>query len=93
MGFDGVVTGHYARTRETDAGRTLHRAVDPLKDQSYVLAVLNREQVNGAIFPLGDTEKVDIRKEAAQELATRGEASFPLPTERMEQARRRGICF
>ena len=64
MGFDGVVTGHYARTRESDAGRTLHRAVDPLKDQSYVLAVLNREQINGAIFPLGDTEKVDIRIEA-----------------------------
>ena len=64
MGFDCVVTGHYARTRESDAGRTLHRAVDPLKDQSYVLAVLNREQIDGAIFPLGDTEKVDIRIEA-----------------------------
>jgi tRNA-specific 2-thiouridylase len=64
MGFDGVVTGHYARTEETDEGRTLHRAIDPLKDQSYVLAVLNREQINGAIFPLGDTEKVDIRIEA-----------------------------
>jgi len=64
MGFDGVVTGHYARTRESDAGRTLHRAVDSLKDQSYVLAVLNREQIDGAIFPLGDTEKVDIRIEA-----------------------------
>ena len=64
MGFDGVVTGHYARTRESEDGRTLHRAVDPLKDQSYVLAVLNREQINGAIFPLGDTEKVDIRIEA-----------------------------
>jgi tRNA-specific 2-thiouridylase len=64
MGFDGVVTGHYARTRESDIGRTLHRAVDPLKDQSYVLAVLNRDQINGAIFPLGDTEKVDIRIEA-----------------------------
>ncbi len=64
MGFDGVVTGHYARTQETSEGRTLHRAIDPLKDQSYVLAVLNREQINGAIFPLGDTEKVDIRKEA-----------------------------
>jgi tRNA-specific 2-thiouridylase len=64
MGFDGVVTGHYARTQESTEGRTLHRAIDPLKDQSYVLAVLNREQINGAIFPLGDTEKVDIRIEA-----------------------------
>ena len=64
MGFDGVITGHYARTRDTDAGKTLHRAVDPLKDQSYVLAVLNRDQISGALFPLGDTEKVDIRLEA-----------------------------
>ncbi len=64
MGFDGVVTGHYARTEIGPMGKTLHRAVDPLKDQSYVLAVLTVEQINGAIFPLGDTEKVDIRIEA-----------------------------
>lgn len=64
MGFDGVVTGHYANTRESETGKTLHRAVDHSKDQSYVLAVLTREQIAGAIFPLGDTEKVDIRKEA-----------------------------
>ena len=64
MGFDGVVTGHYANTRISDEGKTLHRAIDISKDQSYVLAVLTREQINGAIFPLGDTEKVDIRKEA-----------------------------
>jgi len=64
MGFDGVVTGHYANTRESENGKTLHRAVDHSKDQSYVLAVLTREQIDGAIFPLGDTEKVDIRKEA-----------------------------
>jgi tRNA-specific 2-thiouridylase len=64
MGFDGVVTGHYANTRKSENGKTLHRAVDHSKDQSYVLAVLTREQIDGAIFPLGDTEKVDIRKEA-----------------------------
>jgi tRNA-specific 2-thiouridylase len=64
MGFDGVVTGHYARTQIGPIGKTLHRAIDPLKDQSYVLAVLTTEQINGAIFPLGDTEKVDIRIEA-----------------------------
>ncbi len=64
MGFDGVVTGHYANMRETNGERTLHRAIDNSKDQSYVLAVLNREQLQGAHFPLGDTEKVDIRKEA-----------------------------
>ena len=64
MGFDGVVTGHYARTQISDSGKTLHRAVDHSKDQSYVLSVLTVEQIEGAIFPLGDTTKVDIRKEA-----------------------------
>lgn len=64
MGFDGVVTGHYAKTQDGPDGKTLHRAIDPLKDQSYVLSVLTTEQIAGAYFPLGDTEKVDIRKEA-----------------------------
>ena len=65
MGFDGVVTGHYAKTQEGAPGKTLHRAVDQSKDQSYVLSVLTVEQIAGAIFPLGDTTKTDIRIEAA----------------------------
>jgi tRNA-specific 2-thiouridylase len=64
MGFDGVVTGHYAQTRDTVDGRLLYRAVDPGKDQSYVLAVLNRTQIQGAYFPLGDTTKDNVRVEA-----------------------------
>ena len=64
LGFDGVVTGHYAQMRETELGRTMHRAVDPAKDQSYVLAVLNTEQLAGAYFPLGDIVKDDVRIEA-----------------------------
>ena len=64
LDFDAVVTGHYAQMRETELGRTMHRAIDETKDQSYVLAVLNKQQLDGAIFPLGDTRKVDVRKEA-----------------------------
>lgn len=64
MGFDGVVTGHYAVIKEGPLGKTLHRGVDISKDQSYVLSVLTIEQIAGAMFPLGDTSKVDIRKEA-----------------------------
>ncbi len=64
MGFDGVVTGHYARTQIGAMGKTLHRAADHLKDQSYVLSVLTIEQIRGANFPLGDTTKIDIRAEA-----------------------------
>ena len=50
--------------RETELGRTMHRAVDPAKDQSYVLAVLNTEQLAGAYFPLGDIVKDEVRIEA-----------------------------
>ncbi|MEI6216883.1 MAG: tRNA 2-thiouridine(34) synthase MnmA [Actinomycetes bacterium] len=64
LGFDGVVTGHYAQMKESSQGRLMYRAADPAKDQSYVLAVLNTEQLAGAHFPLGDTVKSDTRKEA-----------------------------
>src|SRR5580765_3590654 len=61
LGFDAVVTGHYARLSN---GR-LARAVDPDKDQSYVLAVLTEQQLAHAIFPLGDSPKSEVRAEAA----------------------------
>ena len=61
LGFDAVVTGHHARLT---AGR-LFRSVDPAKDQSYVLAVLRADQLAHALFPLGDSTKVEVRAEAA----------------------------
>ena len=66
LGFDAVCTGHYARIIHGDQGRELHRAVDVEKDQSYVLAVLDADQLSGALFPLGDSIKGDVRQEAAQ---------------------------
>jgi tRNA-specific 2-thiouridylase len=62
LGFDAVCTGHYARIRDG----ILHRAADPGKDQSYVLAVLTSEQISHAMFPLGDTPKAEVRAEAAR---------------------------
>ncbi len=62
LGFDAVCTGHYARL---EPGPELHRAVDAEKDQSYVLAVLTPERLEHALFPLGDTRKADVRREAA----------------------------
>src|SRR4051794_37279408 len=61
LGFDAVCTGHYARILD---GR-LHRAVDPAKDQSYVLGVLRPDQLAHAVFPLGDSRKDAVRAEAA----------------------------
>ena len=46
------------------AARELHRAVDPQKDQSYVLGVLDEDQLSRSFFPLGDTTKPQIREEA-----------------------------
>jgi tRNA-specific 2-thiouridylase len=62
LGFDAVCTGHYARS----SGGKLRRAVDPDKDQSYVLAVLTQRQLAHAMFPLGDTPKAQVREEAAR---------------------------
>ncbi len=66
LGFDAVVTGHYARRVDGAAGPELHRAVDDAKDQSYVLAVLGPDQLAHALFPLGDTDKTGVRAEAAR---------------------------
>ena len=65
LDFDAVCTGHYARIVEGVDGPALHRAVDPDKDQSYVLSVLTPEQIAATILPLGDSLKSQVRAEAA----------------------------
>jgi tRNA-specific 2-thiouridylase len=60
LGFDAVCTGHHVRLVD---GR-LRRSVDLAKDQSYVLAVLRRDQLDHAMFPLGDCTKAEVRAEA-----------------------------
>ena len=65
LGFDAVATGHYAQIVDGPDGRELHRAVDPAKDQSYVLGGLTADQLARAYFPLGDTVKPQMRAEAA----------------------------
>jgi tRNA-specific 2-thiouridylase len=67
LGFDAVATGHYASIKEDSEGNLeLHRSLAMAKDQSYVLGVLNKEQLKHSYFPLGATASKDlIRKEAA----------------------------
>jgi tRNA-uridine 2-sulfurtransferase len=60
LGFDAVCTGHHARLEDG----VLWRSVDLAKDQSYVLAVCTKEQLAHAMFPLGDTTKAEVRREA-----------------------------
>jgi tRNA-specific 2-thiouridylase len=64
LGFDRVATGHYAQLRDNGTEVSLHRAVDSTKDQSYVLAVLDQEQLRASLFPLGSDTKEVIRAEA-----------------------------
>ena len=67
LGFDAVATGHYAELRQgADGLIEMHRAVDHAKDQSYVLGVLDQDQLRHAMFPLGDTTKPAVREEAAR---------------------------
>ncbi len=67
LGFDAVVTGHYAQLRTGPDGLIeMHRAADVAKDQSYVLGVLTQDQLAHSMFPLGDTSKPVIREEASR---------------------------
>ncbi|ROZ62623.1 tRNA 2-thiouridine(34) synthase MnmA [Kocuria soli] len=67
LGFDAVCTGHYANVVTVDGHPQLHRAAEDAKDQSYVLGVLDEQQLNHCLFPLGDTpSKAQIREEAAR---------------------------
>lgn len=62
LGADFMATGHYARQRTTENGQhELLKAIDPSKDQSYVLHVLNQEKLGRARFPVGEHPKPEIR--------------------------------
>ncbi len=64
LGFDGIVTGHYVRAERTDDGDLrLLRALDPQKDQSYVLYALDQRSLRRAVFPLGAfASKSEVRE-------------------------------
>jgi tRNA-specific 2-thiouridylase len=61
---DVLVTGHYARTRRTDAGWQLLNGVDPDKDQSYVLYMLGQSELARVRFPVGEQTKIETRSHA-----------------------------
>jgi tRNA-specific 2-thiouridylase len=67
LGFEAICTGHYASIIEDGEGNLeLHRSLEMAKDQSYVLGVLNANQLAHSMFPLGATSSKDlIRQEAA----------------------------
>ena len=66
LGCDCVVTGHYARIEKHDGKYVLKKALDPSKDQSYVLYSLTQEQLAHVRFPLGGLTKNEVRRIAAE---------------------------
>lgn len=67
LGCDYTVTGHYARIEEKDGRFLLKKAVDPTKDQSYVLYSMTQDELRHTLFPLGGMTKAHTR-ELAREL-------------------------
>lgn len=68
MGCDAIATGHYARVERREDGRyLLKKALDPAKDQSYVLYTLTQEQLAHTLFPLGAYTKSEVRQMAEAE--------------------------
>ena len=65
LGASRLATGHYARIVRGPSlglgqGCALMQGEDALKDQSYFLALVPRERLEQAEFPLGETRKKDV---------------------------------
>jgi len=83
LGAEFMATGHYVKIQKAESGKQiLLRAVDHLKDQSYVLHVLKQDQLAHALFPVGEFPKPEIRRLAAD---------FGLPT--ASRADSQDLCF
>jgi tRNA-specific 2-thiouridylase len=65
-GAGRLATGHYARIAEHRGRLLIHRAADPAKDQSYMLAQVDPRRLARLWFPLGDQGKDETRAEAAR---------------------------
>lgn len=67
LGYDYVVTGHYARIEEKNGWFYLKKGKDITKDQSYVLYSLTQQQLSHIILPLGEFSKTEIREIAEKQ--------------------------
>ena len=71
LGADYVATGHYCRKgsiQNPDGSKTfrLLAGADGNKDQSYFLCQLSQEQLARTLFPIGELEKPEVRRIAAE---------------------------
>ncbi len=82
VGARFVATGHYAQVRHYGDTHSLHRGIDPTKDQSYFLANIERDALARALFPIGAMTKAEVRARAR---------SLGLPNAHRKDSQ--GICF
>jgi tRNA-specific 2-thiouridylase len=82
--YDYVASGHYAQIVRDGNGVAvrLHRAPDPVKDQSYFLCALRQDQLQQLLFPIGHLHKNQVRELAA---------TFRLPNRSRPDSQ--GLCF
>lgn len=66
LGCDYIATGHYARIVYENGSYRLKKALNPTKDQSYVLYGMTKEQLAHTLFPLGALSKQTTRSIAAE---------------------------
>ena len=63
LGGEFIATGHYARKRVLDNGECqLLKGLDPDKDQSYFLYMLDQAQLKLSLFPIGEFTKPAVRE-------------------------------
>ncbi len=66
LGCDFIATGHYCRITEDNGVYYLKKALDPAKDQSYVLYRMSRKLLSKTLFPLSELEKSEVRRIAEE---------------------------
>ena len=66
LGAEKIATGHYARVEERAGHPVLLKGLDPAKDQSYFLHRLSQAQLARTLFPVGELEKTEVRRIAAE---------------------------
>jgi tRNA-specific 2-thiouridylase len=82
--IDYIATGHYVRIRKKDKNKyfELLRGKDRRKDQSYFLHRLNSSFLSKTVFPLGELNKDEVRRQALE---------MRLPVQSVSESQE--ICF
>ena len=81
-GFDLIAMGHYAKRVDENGISYLYKSYDTNKDQTYFLSQISQRQLSYSLFPIGDIDKVEVRKIAHE-----------LDLEIADKKDSTGVCF